>query len=197
MGNGTAATRRTNGINKDFFQTPEICVQALYNKIDIFGNQRILDPCCGQKPIGNALRKNEKQDIDEFDISIDGYDFLSEYKSNDGRCLYDTIIANPPYSKKDKFIKQALNIARDVYMILPMQVCNYNSFHRNFLNIPEYYGRILMTPKFFMSQNYQVGLMERGGISAYAWFHWSREIKPGYAYEKYVDLDEIATEMTK
>jgi hypothetical protein len=187
MGIAKASPLRTKGQMKDYFQTPEICVQALLNHITIMPGERILDPCCGNMPIGNVLRRNGYE-IDEYDLYPEGNDFLVESYDD-----YDILICNPPYSMKNEFIRKAMTVAKRVYMILPMQVVNYNRFHREFLAIPEYEGRILMTPKFFMTVEYQVNIVNRGGISAYAWFHWQRQNQtpPYRSYESYVDLDEM------
>ena len=40
----------------------------------------------------------------------------------------ELIIMNPPYSKKDEFIEHALELAGNVFVILPLQVSNYISF---------------------------------------------------------------------
>lgn len=187
MGIGSASPLKTKGQDKDLFQTPEVCVQALVDRSALWHEESILDPCAGNRPIGAVLARNGFQDVDEFEITKDGLDFLSsEYRH------YDVIVCNPPYSKKNEFIRKAMVLADRIYMILPMQVVNYNQFHREFLAIPQYQGRILMTPKFFMTGDYQVNLEHRGGISSYAWFCWQPAVKHrARSWEVYVDLDEV------
>jgi hypothetical protein len=188
MGIASASPLKTRGTGRDFFQTPEVCVQALVDRSALWHEERILDPSAGNGPISKVLRRNGFDFVDEFDIHPSpGKDFLKDEYEH-----YDVVVCNPPYSKKNDFIRRALSIADRIYMILPMQVVNYNQFHREFLAIPQYQGRILMTPKFFMTEEYQIRLDHRGGISSYAWFCWQPAVKfRPRSWEVYVDLDEI------
>lgn len=187
MGNADAQSRRGN--KSDFYITPFPAIIALLDEIEL-EHKSILDPCCGTGAIGKMINeyvlKCEGFSFTEYDIK-DGYNFFDEKK------YYDIIIANPPYSKKNKFINHARRVAKDIYMILPLNVCNYNEFHNEFLNNLSFMGKYLMTPKFFMDKEENYGL-RRGGISAYAWFHWSgmgsMKIQDSRgSYEKYIDLN--------
>lgn len=168
---------------KDFYQTNPAMVQALIDK-DFYlkvRQHKILDPCCGKNVIGNVLRKNGFKHINEIDIE-QGVDFLAYYKS------HDVIIMNPPYSNKYAFIDHALEIARYVYVLLPLDVSNYNLFHREYLNTEKYKGRILMTPKMILHDGIEPKF---GGNSSYAWYHFSNDnTNLDKKYEKYADLAE-------
>lgn len=179
-------TNMSKRTEKDFFQTPEVCIEALI-RMNAFSNQSILDPCSGIGAIGNVFRRRGIE-ILENDLYMQegGMDFLKEDFDK-----VDTIVCNPPYSKKNEFIDKALRVAKEIWMILPMQVVNYNTFHRNYLDNPFYHGRILMTPKFFMTDEYQVGLDKKGGVSSYAWFLWSSTGRGrDYTFEKYFNLEK-------
>ena len=176
-----ASSRRSN--KSDFYITPFPCIRALLDKIELSPYARILDPCSGTGVIGKVLREYGFVNYKEYDI-VEGRSFYEESG------MYDVIIANPPYSEKNKFIDKALTVAKDVYMILPMNVVNYNIFHRNYLNWNEYQGRYLMAPKFFMTQD-ETENPKRGGISSYAWFHWSKKNNNNNcSYECYMELEK-------
>ena len=181
----------TKKTEKDFYQTPEVCVKALCQSFVFRRELNYLDPCAGNGVIGKIF-KEYGINIDESDLYYgeDKRDFLlGEFDH------YSAVIANPPYSLKNQFIDRALDIADYVYMILPMQVVNYNRFHEKYLARPEYKGRLLMTPKFFMTDDYQVGLDHPGGVSSYAWFCWSNIIQEAEdvssSWEWYINLRDL------
>lgn len=192
MGIANSVQKKHKKDGKDFYQTPCKATRALLSNITIAPTTTVLDPCEGAGAISRVLTENNVAytGIDLFPIlqTTIKHDFLTYTE----KC--PLIIGNPPYSKKNEFIEHALTIAKEVYFILPMQIVNYNHFHRTFLNREEYKGRILMTPKFFMSDTLSGNeQLVRGGVSSYAWFHWVVN-DPNYittSYEKYFDLDRM------
>lgn len=50
----------------------------------------------------------------------DGYDFLSFKKNMPGLSMIDMIITNPPYSSKDSFIKQCIDLGKPWALLLPL-----------------------------------------------------------------------------
>lgn len=180
MGNADAMSRRGN--KSDYYITPWQCVQALIDKTDIPKDSIILDPCAGTGVIGKVLKRNGYCNILEEDI-IEGNDFLQREEES----VFDYIIANPPYSIKNAFIDKAIKIAHNVIMILPANVINYNEFQEKYLDIPNYMGRLLMRPKFFMEEE-EREIPKLGGVSSYAWFWWFEQVPFT------VDLDNISRE---
>lgn len=183
MSQADAQSRRDN--KSDNYATPAPCIRALLDEISIHKENTILDPCSG----GGIFQRTCKEkglEISGYDI-LEGRDFLNE------KGHYNLIIANPPYSQKNQFIKKALEVADRIYMILPMAVVNYNQFHREFLNINNYMGRYLMTPKFFMT-DIETENPKRGGISAYSWFYWQGNSQEGRrnneSFERYINLEK-------
>lgn len=193
---------------KDFKQSPELCTHALLKEYpDI--NNIVLDPCCGCNPIGNVLRRYNinvcEYDLSPQDGSI-GYDFLS----SDYLSIYDiktknkkfdkkpTIIMNPPFGLKKGFILKAIEISDITFCLLSMQAVNFNDFSREILELREYRGRLKMIPKFFMTENYQIGLDKRGGNAQYAWFIFSKTKYTEFgdiSFEKQIDLDILQNEL--
>jgi len=187
MGNADGMSRRGN--KSDYYVTPWQCVQALIDSYFPFTMDRsisIFDPACGDKVIGNVFRGNGFNNIVEEDLLL-GQDFLERNEEE----KFDFVITNPPYSIKNKFIEKALKISKATIFILPANVINYNEFQEKYLDIKEYFGRVLMRPKFFMDDKKQ-NIPKLGGISAYAWFMWSNleDLYSVYSIEKYVDLRE-------
>ena len=189
MGNADGMSRRGN--DSDFYSTPPMCVHEIAKKFLVFDEANgdyvtILDPCCGTGVIGNVLRQYSTDGtiIVEEDI-LNGQNFLERKEDRE----FWFVVMNPPYSKKNEFILKAMKVAYTVVCILPLNVINYNSFQKNFLDIPEYIGRYVMRPKFFMAKNYNGQLPRRGGISSYAWFMWDKNNNTDRSWEKYIDLE--------
>jgi len=169
----------------DFYQTHYTMVLALkhfmLNILGISEHSSCLDPCAGKGAIWKNL-------IDTF-YNISYFDrFLMR------RCrsfylhskAYDCIIMNPPYKKqKYKFIKKARKQATWVFALLPYNVANYNDFHREYMDIPEFVGKLVMTPKMFLTED---GSFLPGGTNSYVWFIWKQGHSTIGSQEWYDDL---------
>ncbi len=181
--------RTSEDIKKDFFQTPKECTRALIDWIkeyEMFTGE-ILDPCCGKGAISNELIK-AGYDVTAYDkyLGASGIDFYDEDKH------YDTIIMNVPYSHKYLFLQKAFKVADKVITILPNQIINYNMFFRDYMNTPTFVGKILLTPKIFMSENPE---LKKGGASSYSWFMWdSKHNNEGVSKEWYRNLLDFTKE---
>jgi hypothetical protein len=170
---------------RDFRQTPEIAVAALVASGLFSPHRNYHDPACGASPIGRVLR-GHGYPVSEHDLFIDGVDFLSD------QGLYDTIVMNPPYNRKYEFLNHSFEIGRRTIAILPMQWVNYNITIKQYLSRSDFVGKVLLTPKFFMTEEYQTTLAHRGGNTAYAWFVWDRENSRGASSQEwYVNLDTL------
>jgi len=171
---------------KDFYQTYPGCTHALIEVLEPIGMTRgleALDPCCGRRAITNVL-ETYFTDIDAFDKfeGDNNQDFLEYEKEK------DIIIMNPPYSRKYEFIDHAMDISRIVICLLPLNISNYNMFHAEYENVPEFVGKVLMTPKIFLHDGTE---MKSGGTSAYAWYIWKKDNKTDTSLTWYKDLREI------
>jgi hypothetical protein len=104
----------------EFYPTPAEVTQILLKKEEFVGN--IWEPACGDGAIVDVLSKHFGRGrilaSDIYDYGFEGtfqWDFLAP--RND---IVDNIITGPPYRKKDKFVEQALKVARKkVAMLLP------------------------------------------------------------------------------
>lgn len=177
---------------KDFYQTHPSMVRALIDKklCNAQKYQTILDPCCGNKIIGTHLRLAGFHDITEIDL-YPANKLVSQADFMEFRPLiknFDIFIMNPPFSNKYRFIDRALGIAKtSVYVLLPLDVSNYNYFHQNYLNKPHYKGRLLMTPKMILHENTETKF---GGAVSYAWYEFGTRNIYSAKYETYADLRE-------
>jgi hypothetical protein len=175
---------------RDFRQTPEVAVLALCESGLLDPKAHYLDPCCGNRPIGHVLQKYGYA-IEEHDLFIDGVDYLTD------DAYRDSVIMNPPYNQKYAFLDHALETAQAVYAILPLQWANYNVTIQKYFSRPDYMGKLLLTPKFQMTDAYQTTLTCRGGNTAYAWFIWKAAHQShGVSREWYGNLDTITALMT-
>lgn len=168
---------------KDFYQTNPYMMEALLNwfkeqKYD--RSLKVLDPCCGEGVISEALKKyfyNVKS-YDKYTGSLKK-DFLTELNS------YDLIVFNPPYSAKYDFINHARNIATEVLCLLPLNISNYNMFHRDYEDVTQFVGKLQMAPKMFLDETRDY---RPGGNSQYCWYQWNKNNATNYSLTWYDDL---------
>ncbi len=168
----------------DLYRTPYECIECLRQFLNPIKNISILDPCDGDGRIRNALR-SQTRSVVGFDLYPNhgvSVDFLKHNKH------YNLIVGNPPFSLKNEFIRHSIEYSNYTIFLLPVSVVSYNIFHREFLNRPEYVGRILMTPKLFLNEG---GTWKPGGTDSYAWFIWSKHNNTKESWERYFDLRKI------
>lgn len=175
-------TKKTAKRNeKDFYQTNPLMVKVLLNWMNNTPlKSSILDPCCGKGVISEGLKTRFKN-VTAFD-KFEGetkIDFL-EMNTN-----FDVIVMNPPYSDKYRFIDHARKLAESVFCLLPLNISNYNMFHREYEDIPEFLGKIVMAPKMFLNETTE---FRAGGTASYAWYYWERENNTDYSKNWYDDL---------
>ena len=168
---------------KDFFQTHPTMPLALLNHIKYLDkNIKVADPCSGKGVIWKGLQTYFKN-ITYFDkyMGENRQDFL-EHKEK-----YDLIVMNPPYSDKRvyKFIDHALSLSPIVICLLPMNQGNYNIFHNNYLDIPIFKEKIVMTPKLILGDT---TAFIPGGTASYCWFIWDKHNNTNYSLEYYENL---------
>ena len=167
---------RTNKDDKDFYPTPKELCWAFNKHYNI---EDALDPCCGL----GVMKEHILGIVEQYDLypqmDVEEKDFLTETRH------YTTIIANPPYKLKYKFIDKALELSDRVFMLLPLQVSTYNMFVRQYLMTSAYQGRLLITPKIFMRGSKE---LEFGGSITYCWYEWDKNKPSNTAYEIYEDL---------
>lgn len=185
------AMHKQNHSARDFYQTPELCVEAI---IPYIGQSEVWDPCCGDGAIGNVLKRHSIPVV-ETDLYSGPKHLRRDFLLTGDAKKCDVIVMNPPFARKKEFIIHAIKKADYVFCILSMQVVNYNDFSREILTLPEYRGRIKMVPKFFMTEDPQPGIPKTGGNAQYAWFlfskiGWKDFSQSGISFEKQVDLLE-------
>ena len=174
---------------KDYYQTNPYMVMALrewMGEADFPQHVSIIDPCCGNKVIGDNLRPYYSN-IDEFDKFSDNME-PTDFLTHDFKKHYDITIANPPYSSKYNFIKKALEVSTEVFILLPLNTSNYNLFHRDFEDIPEFVGKLQMAPKMFLDQTTD---WNPGGTAQYCWYYWSNKSNTNHSKVWYKDLKVI------
>lgn len=153
----------------DFYETPYSITRQLLEKIRLYG--KVLEPACGSGAIVKELNnyKKDKIKIISYDINT-GKDFLKETKR------YDFVITNPPYSLSDKFIDKALELANDIYFLLPL---NYLHGKNRY---DKYYRNGLLSELFIFTRYPMLGepLRDDGkyhtGMMVYAWFHFTKNV---------------------
>lgn len=181
--------KTTQEKNKDFYQTYPAMVEVLVDWLKISGissHSSILDPCAGKGVIWKNLRGYF------YNIhSIDRYMIRRKHSFYLHHQNYDLIVMNPPYGKqKYKFIQKSWKQATYTIALLPYNMCNYNDFHANYMDIPTFVGKIVMTPKVILHEGTDLKL---GGTTSYAWFIWNKNHSSTPSQEWYYDLRKYLT----
>lgn len=186
--------KSTKETEKDYYQTNPYMIEALKEWLIEEGlveeELTVVDPCCGEKVIGKGLI-DIFPNIVQFDKFAENC-YREDFMEYNPKYKVDIIVFNPPYSNKYNFINKAMEISDKVFCLLPLNVSNYNMFHREFEDIPEFVGKILMAPKMFLDQTTD---FRTGGTSQYAWYMWSKNNSTNYSLTWYKDLVKIKEEM--
>ena len=135
---GRGGARRPN----DFYETPEWCVDALFDAEPLCGP--FVDPCCGSGAILNALdRRGEAwgMDIDPELVArakrrgrtLFVEDYLAA-KRFPGGCE-DTVVMNPPYKLAAEFIRAALGDAKSGRKVAALLRLNFLGSSRTRLDV--------------------------------------------------------------
>jgi len=159
---------------KDFYQTPKMLMDALFDSIIVSKNETVLDPCCGDLAITRELKKHFKH-VDAMDLYSNAGNMKGDFLQMRVDKKYDIIIMNPPYSQKNKFIDKALEIANQVYVLMPSNVDNYTIMNEKYFAQDFYLGSIRTYPKFFMTDS--LDNIKWGGMSTYTWYVFSKDSK--------------------
>ena len=105
----TLAAERHKGKSLDFFETPSIVTEGLFELETFDKNKPVLEPAQGRGAIVRVLEKQGFQDITAYDIETD---FLTEKKQ------YPYLITNPPFSQHIAFIEKAKEVVTEKFCFL-------------------------------------------------------------------------------
>lgn len=110
--------KERQGLHLDFYETPEKVVAGLF-EVDFFEGDisNMLEPSAGKGAIVKAVRKKkpdlkitavEIQEDFASDLAETGAEFIiGDFLKSGPSPIYDTIVANPPYSQAENFIRHA------------------------------------------------------------------------------------------
>lgn len=163
--NNVTGTRKPS----DLYETPySVTAQFLVEK-PMPRAYSILEPAAGHGAIVQVLREHGYHWITDYDLVMDGTDFLNE------RGTYDVVLTNPPYSLAQQFILHAKRVARHrICLLLPV----------TYLHGKKRYDDIFMDRNFPLAEVYVFTryiwlgdpLRDDGkyktGMVAYAWYVW-------------------------
>ncbi len=113
--NSSASDRNST----DFYPTPDNCVEALLNVLNLPTDRIIWEPACGEGHISKFLKNKGYNTIDTT-LHDQGYgnvglDFLTQ--SGQG----DVIITNPPFKLAEEFIEHAIDLNMPFAFLLKSQ----------------------------------------------------------------------------
>ena len=164
----------------DFYPTPrEVIDNLLINRICIEGT--VLEPCCGDGVIVQALRNDcgARVQVDAIEIDeshspqlksagIDNVQFCDFLTANITK-RYDYIITNPPFSLAQEFIEKSLTLAdKGVIMLLRLNFLGSQKRHDFWIKNPPSAIYVLSKRPSFTGNGTD--------NQDYAWFVWDKKI---------------------
>jgi hypothetical protein len=192
-------TAKTDEENvKDFYQTPYVLTEILcqYMQKSYGKDTSILDPCAGKGAMTKVIKNYFPNTValDKFHVG----DGIIQKDFFDYEEQVDIIIANPPYSQKNAFIDHAMRLAKHSFILLPVGVDNYTLFNKDYRDSDHYRGKVMIYPKFIMDQELKdTGKVNVGGMSAYAWYHFTPNYGKNIKYEAIYDLRNYYNDIQK
>jgi hypothetical protein len=160
----------------DLYETPAVAVEALLRVLPL-PSGAIWEPACGRGAIANVLRAHGHRVVcsDLIDYGADpsaihGVDFLKTTKVPDG---VGCIVTNPPYMLANEFTIHALELCRNVVMLL--RLAFLESERRSPILDGAGLRRVFVFRKRLpmMHRDGWEGRKASSGL-AFAWFVWER-----------------------
>jgi len=168
------AKRRADLDGPDFFPTPAWATRALVDNETFQGE--IWECACGDGEMARVLEEAGHKvfatDLYPRGHGQAGVDFLSATRDT------DNIVTNPPYNCAEAFVAQGLKRARKKFALL-LRLAFLEGANRAetiFLKHPP--SRVWVFSEritFYMKDAKKAG----SGTTAYAWFVWDKDAKPG------------------
>ena len=161
---------------QDLYETPAVAVEALL-RVLVLPSGTIWEPACGRGAIANVLRAHGYRVVcsDLIDYGADpsaiqGVDFLKTTEVPDG---VGCIVTNPPYMLANEFTAHALDLCRNVVMLL--RLAFLESERRSPILDDAGLRRVLVfrTRLPMMHRDGWQGRKASSGL-AFAWFVWER-----------------------
>ncbi len=164
----SATGRGSKRILQDAYQTPEYCIELIFDRIKWSGIHSFLEPCRGDNNIYNKIPNNIITFWCEIKEDRDYLNFKFPY-------TIDLIITNPPYSLAQEFIEKSLAEARTIVYLLRLDF--FGSIKRH-----EFWIRNTPTHLYVLSK--RPSFIGKGtDANNYGWFVWDSadliEDKPG------------------
>jgi len=162
----------------DNFPTPPWATRALLEKIlnnNDFSNQSCLEPACGaghmSKVLDEYFDKVTSSDLYDYGYG-ENVDFTHSFYKNES---YDWVITNPPFKLAEKFIDEALKVARIGVAVLVRTV---------FLESIGRYQRLFsISPPSYVAQFSERVPIVKGRLdikattaTGYAWCIWEKNL---------------------
>jgi len=157
--------------SNDFYPTPDSATQALLNR-ELFSHE-VWEPACGDGAISKLFeRRNHaviSTDLIDYGYGNSGRDFLLEQE-----LLAPNIITNPPFSLAHEFAQKALNLgATKLALLVRLQFLEG-------IKRGEFFSRHPPATVWVFSKRLSFnvdGKFKSGGVMAFAWFVWKKDIK--------------------
>ncbi len=166
--------RRADLDGPDFFPTPAWATHALVNNERFIGE--IWECACGDGSMAKVLEQSGRRvfasDLYPRGYGTSGIDFLASKRR------IDNIVTNPPFNCAEGFVAQGLRLARRKFALL-LRLAFLEGANRAetiFLKHPP--SRVWVFSEritFYIKGAEKAG----SGTTAYAWFVWDKEAKPG------------------
>lgn len=182
MSKGKCYSKVNRGQRKksDFYPTPYLLTQSLFDNEYFDDSASMIEPACGEMAMVDIIKKNFKGNLTFYDIKF-GNDFLKETR------FFDYMITNPPFSLANEFILHAKKIINfKFYLLLPLNYLQgqfrYENIYQDHNNFP--LSKIYIFSKMpMLSGNIRKDGKYKTGMQALAWYVWEKR-PTNYGYKQ-------------
>jgi len=166
---GSDGEKRRNA--NDFYPTPSYATEALMNRE--FFSQKIWEPACGDGAISKVLEDRGHMtvstDLIDYGFGQPNVDFLMEQK-----LLAPDIITNPPFSLAHEFAEKAIDLGVNKLALLVRLQFLEGIKRGEFFSVHPPATVWVFSKRLSFNVD---GKFKSGGVMAFAWFVWKRNIK--------------------
>jgi len=166
---GSDGSQKRN--ENDFYPTPSYATEALMNR-ELF-NQKIWEPACGDGAISKVLEDRGHMavstDLIDYGFGQPNVDFLMEQN-----LLAPEIITNPPFSLAHEFAEKAIDLGVNKLALLVRLQFLEGIKRGEFFSVHPPATVWVFSKRLSFNVD---GKFKSGGVMAFAWFVWKRNIK--------------------
>lgn len=187
-------TRKKN----DYYPTPPIATWALMDKFDDVIPKEIWEPAAGRGWISRELADKYDRVVTSTDLHSYKNSLIKVYTGLDylnTEMKISAVITNPPYKHglAEAFVRKAIKESEFVAMFLRLTFMEGKGRYQLFNDYPPNVN-VFSSRMNCDEDQFDTIKGQSGGMVAYAWFVWGKNVEPGkisWLYPQYEEIDKF------